>query len=263
MIQQSELVHQRGRPHKLSATIEAVDETEQLLGSASSPPIGPATQRCGPSRICGPTGLGGRRHGAGRPPPHRLLGDRERVGDVPPELATWVRLFDSGHDRKAEAHDAHAVAAVVVRTKPLRVLQLDGELKAPRMLVDWRQLRNATSSPDRRLASRRCCLTFFQRRRTRHHHQQAFRRAEQATGSTAGNRRMNHVIHIAASQLDPPRHPRARLLPAQASRRHQTFEAIRCLKRRISEAIYPVADRCPRCNNGSGRAPRGESPGVV
>ena len=37
--------------------------------------------------------------------------------------------------------------------------------------------------------------------------------------SRAGDRRMNHMIHIAADHPDPPRHPRAGLLPAQARRR--------------------------------------------
>lgn len=54
-------------------------------------------------------------------------------------LAARVRLFDTGHNRKTDAHDAHAVAAVAVRTKTLRVLQLDGELEALRMLTDRRE----------------------------------------------------------------------------------------------------------------------------
>ena len=50
-----------------------------------------------------------------------------------------VRLFDTCHNRKTDAHDAHAVAAVAVRTTTLRVLQLDGELEALRMLTDRRE----------------------------------------------------------------------------------------------------------------------------
>ena len=37
--------------------------------------------------------------------------------------------------------------------------------------------------------------------------------------SRAGNRRMNHMIHIAADHPDPPRHRRPGLLPAQDRRR--------------------------------------------
>ena len=57
----------------------------------------------------------------------------------PAKLAARVRLFDTGHNRKTDAHDAHAVAAVAVRTTTLRVLQLDGELEALRMLTDRRE----------------------------------------------------------------------------------------------------------------------------
>ena len=78
-------------------------------------------------------------NGAGRPLAQRLLEDGEQVVDVPAKLSARVRLFDTGHNRKTDAHDAHAVAAVAVRTKNLRVLQLDGELEALRMLTDRRE----------------------------------------------------------------------------------------------------------------------------
>ena len=59
--------------------------------------------------------------------------------DVPAKLAARVRLFDTGHNRKTDARDAHTVAAVAVRTTSFRVLQLDGELEALRMLTDRRE----------------------------------------------------------------------------------------------------------------------------
>ena len=81
--------------------------------------------------------------------------------------------------------------------------------------------------------------------------------------SRAGNRRMNHMIHIAAiSQIRLDTEGRG-LLPAQASRGQEAPRGHRCLKRRISDAIYRqlVADaqslRSDRC--GSGRALRGVS----
>jgi transposase len=66
------------------------------------------------------------------------VGRREQVVDVPAKLAARVRLFDTGHNRKTDAHDAHSIARVAVRTKGLRVLQVDPELEALRMLVDRR-----------------------------------------------------------------------------------------------------------------------------
>ena len=59
--------------------------------------------------------------------------------DVPAKLAARVRLFDTGHNRKTDAHDAHSIAVVAVRTDGLRVLKVDGELEALRMLTDRRE----------------------------------------------------------------------------------------------------------------------------
>jgi hypothetical protein len=67
----------------------------------------------------------------------RLLEAGEHVVDVPAKLAARVRLFDTGHNRKTDALDAHSIALVAVRTKNLRVLAVD-ELEALRMLTDRR-----------------------------------------------------------------------------------------------------------------------------
>jgi len=58
---------------------------------------------------------------------------------VPAKLSARARLFDTGHNRKTDAHDAHAVAVVAVRTKALRVLSYDSGLEALRLLVDRRE----------------------------------------------------------------------------------------------------------------------------
>jgi len=128
-------------PHKLSATIEVVDEREQFLGSGRF-----STDRAGytamltyakawPERVWAVEGA----NGAGRPLAQRLLEAGENVVDVPAKLAARVRLFDTGHNRKTDALDAHSIAIVAVRTTTLRVLQLDGELEALRMLTDRRE----------------------------------------------------------------------------------------------------------------------------
>jgi transposase len=77
-------------------------------------------------------------NGAGRPLAQRLVEAGEHVVDVPAKLAARVRLFDTAHNRKADALDAHSIAVVAVRTKTLRVLVADGELEALRMLTDRR-----------------------------------------------------------------------------------------------------------------------------
>jgi transposase len=128
-------------PHKLSATIEVVDHHEQLLGSGrfTTDKAGYAAMRTyaktWPERVWAVEGA----NGAGRPLAQRLLESGEHVVDVPAKLSARARLFDTGHNRKTDAHDAHAVAVVAVRTANLRVLKIDGELEAMRLLTDRRE----------------------------------------------------------------------------------------------------------------------------
>jgi len=95
-------------PHKLSATIEVVDDRERFLGSGRF-----ATDQAGytamltyvkswPQRVWAVEGS----NGAGRPLAQPLLEDGERVLDVPAKLAARVRLFDTGLGRKTDARDA-------------------------------------------------------------------------------------------------------------------------------------------------------------
>jgi transposase len=128
-------------PHKLSATIEVVDDHERKLGQGrfTTNRAGYAAMltyvRAWPGRTWAVEGA----NGAGRPLAQRLLEAGEDVVDVPAKLAARVRLFDTGHNRKTDAHDAHSIAMVAVRTQGLRVLALVGELEALRMLADRRE----------------------------------------------------------------------------------------------------------------------------
>jgi transposase len=128
-------------PHKLSATIEVVDHEEQLLGAGrfSTDQAGYSAMRsyakAWPDRVWAVEGASG----VGRPLAQRLLEAGEQVVDVPAKLAARVRLFDTGHNRKTDARDAHSIAIVAVRTTTLRVLQVDGELEALRILTDRRE----------------------------------------------------------------------------------------------------------------------------
>jgi Transposase len=124
-------------PHKLSATIEVVDHHERKLGEGRfrTDKAGYAAMlayvKAWPERVWAVEGA----NGVGRSLAQRLLETGEVVVDVPAKLAARVRLFDTGHNRKTDAHDAHSIAAVAVRTKTLRVLRVDGE-QALRLLVD-------------------------------------------------------------------------------------------------------------------------------
>jgi len=101
-------------PHKLSATIEVVDGHETVLatGRFGTDKAGYAAMRrqvaAYPDRVWAVEGS----NGTGRPLAQRLLADGEHVVDVPAKLSARARLLDTGHNRKTDAHDAHAVAVV-------------------------------------------------------------------------------------------------------------------------------------------------------
>jgi transposase len=128
-------------PHKLSATIEVVDDHETVLatGRFSTDKAGYAAMRKTVSEWSARLWAVEGSNGAGRSLAQRLLADAEQVVDVPAKLSARARLFDTGHNRKTDAHDAHAVAVVAVRTTGLRVLAYDVELEALRMLADRRE----------------------------------------------------------------------------------------------------------------------------
>lgn len=127
-------------PHKLSATIEVVSRKGLLVGAGRF-----GTDRAGyremrryvavwPKRVWAVEGSGG----AGRPLAQRLLEAGETVVDVPAKLAARARLFDTGHNRKTDALDAHSIAMVALRSASLRRLSADSSLEALRMLADRR-----------------------------------------------------------------------------------------------------------------------------
>ncbi|MEP6814828.1 MAG: IS110 family transposase [Marmoricola sp.] len=129
-------------PHKLSATIEVVDDREKKCGSGrfETNKAGYSAMRtyvkAWPDRVWAIEGA----NGTGRPLAQRLLEAGEHVVDVPAKLAARVRIFDTGHNRKTDARDAHSIAMVAVRTTGLRVLQIDGDLEVMRMLTDRREI---------------------------------------------------------------------------------------------------------------------------
>ncbi|MFC7497002.1 MULTISPECIES: IS110 family transposase [unclassified Nocardioides] len=159
-------------PHKLSATIEVVDDHEQMLGSGrfSTDKSGYAAMRtyakAWPDRVWAVEGA----NGVGRPLAQRLLQSGEQVLDVPAKLAARVRLFDTGHNRKTDARDAHSIAIVAVRTKTLRVMKVDGELEALRMLTRPAGSPDPASGPDRRPTPGPARRTPPRAGETRHHH---------------------------------------------------------------------------------------------
>jgi transposase len=101
-------------PQKLSATIEVVDPAERKLGDGRF-----ATDRAGYAAMLAcvkawPGRVGGRGRQRCRSFPWRSGCSRtvRSSWTSRPKLAARVRLFDTGHHRKTDAHDAHSIAAV-------------------------------------------------------------------------------------------------------------------------------------------------------
>ncbi len=67
--------------------------------------------------------------------------------DVAAKLSARVRVFDTGHARKTDATDAHAIAALHCAPRNLRVLAFDEELVALRLLTDRRDELSARCRP--------------------------------------------------------------------------------------------------------------------
>jgi transposase len=77
--------------------------------------------------------------GVGRQLAQRLVADGERVIDVPAKLSTRVRVLDTGHGRKNDPADAHAVGVAALRHHDLVEMTQDDETVALRLLSDRRR----------------------------------------------------------------------------------------------------------------------------
>jgi transposase len=127
-------------PHKLSATIEVLDDRERVLGQGRF-----GTDRGGyrqmlaaarrwPERTWAVEGS----QGIGRHVAQRLVADGEQVVDVPAKLSARARVFSTGQGRKTDATDAHSIAVVALRSSDLQTVAVDGDLVALRLLADRR-----------------------------------------------------------------------------------------------------------------------------
>src|SRR5690348_977868 len=124
-------------PHKRSATIEVIDEHEQVLGQGryGTDTNGYQTMlaagRQFPRRVWAVEGCAG----IGRHIAQRLVADGETVLDVPAKLSARMRVFDTGQGRKSDPVDAHSVAMAGLRSHGLRHVVVDDVTVALRLLV--------------------------------------------------------------------------------------------------------------------------------
>jgi len=121
-------------PHKRSATIEVINDRENVLAQGRF-----GTDRAGYQAML----KLGRQHkdriwavegcnGIGKHIAQRLVADGEIVVDVPAKLSARARVFDTGQGRKTDPVDAHSVAVAALRSKGLRqVVAARGRQEVP------------------------------------------------------------------------------------------------------------------------------------
>ena len=140
-------------PAKRSHTIEVISAGEKVLatGRFENTNDGYRAMRAlgkrWPTRVWAVEGASG----VGRQLAQRLLSDGERVLDVPSKLSTRVRAMDTGHGRKNDPADAHAVAVVGLRTADLRQVTVDDQMVSLRLLSARRRdlVRSRTQAVNR------------------------------------------------------------------------------------------------------------------
>lgn len=184
--------------------------------------------------------------------------------DVPPKLSSRVRVLSTGNARKNDALDATFTALAALRNDRLASVQPEdgpeGHAEILRLLSERREdlvcertralnrlhvlLRDLLSDPVGKQLSANAAAKLLRRARPKH---PAGRVApiEASSGevvrhrlSLAGNRRLNQVMHMIAvcqARSDPRGGAYHRKKLAEGKSRR---EAIRCLKRRVSDAVY-------------------------
>jgi transposase len=135
-------------PHKATHTAVAVDDDERVIGEftleASSAQVERLTGWADrfTKREWAVESANGLGHLIGR----QLVAAGETVFDVPPVLASRVRLLGSGRSQKNDPNDARSVAIAALRSDRLATVQRDDHVAVLRLLVkrhrDMAQLRN-------------------------------------------------------------------------------------------------------------------------
>ncbi|MDA1062418.1 MAG: transposase, partial [Chloroflexi bacterium] len=127
-------------PHKRTHTAVAVDEHRQKLGELEVVASSTMTQTllrwasAWPVRRWAIEGS----DGLGRLLAQQLVAADETVVDVPPTLASRVRLLRTGHGRKTDRIDALSVAEIAASREDLRQVVTDGNTAVLRLLADRR-----------------------------------------------------------------------------------------------------------------------------
>jgi len=126
-------------PHKATHTAVAIDESEVVLGEITLPADRSQTKTLidwadrvdGGGRIWAVEAAGG----LGYLLSQQLVASGERVVDVPPVLASRVRVLGSGRSDKNDPNDALSVAVAALRQPGLAVVRREDHAQILRMLA--------------------------------------------------------------------------------------------------------------------------------
>ncbi len=126
-------------PHKATHTAVAINETETVLGELTIPADCSQTKTLldwaenldGDGRLWAVEAAGG----LGYLLSQQLVANGEHVVDVPPVLASRVRLLGSGRSEKNDPNDARSVAIAALRQPGLAVVRPEDHTQVLRMLA--------------------------------------------------------------------------------------------------------------------------------
>jgi transposase len=135
-------------PHKATHTAVAVDDDENVIGEFTL-----ETSSNQVERLCGWADRFTKRewavesaNGLGYLIARQLVAAGETVFDVPPVLASRVRLLGSGKSQKNDPNDARSIAIAALRSDRLAVVEPDDHVTVLRLLAkrhrDMARLRN-------------------------------------------------------------------------------------------------------------------------
>ncbi|MEY2432288.1 MAG: hypothetical protein QOC92_2013 [Acidimicrobiaceae bacterium] len=141
-------------PHKRSHTAAVLDDEEQLVGELRV--LADRRQRDRLLEFAKPftprTWAIEAASGLGSLLAQQLVAAGETVLDVPPALSARVRVLDSGHNDKNDAHDARSAAVVAMRHSKLHTVTESDHAQVLRLLTDrHRQLSRARTQAVNRL----------------------------------------------------------------------------------------------------------------
>jgi len=194
----------------------------------------------------------------------QLVGAGEKVVDVPPKLAARARLLDNGETNKNDPNDARSVAVAALRAKRLSEITKEDHAAVMRL---WARRRKDLTSSRTRVANRLHAVILelvpggyageiyankVARLRSHFAAYNGSAPIEVSSGpkklyrlSMRGSRQLNHALHMAAVTQVRHAHSEGRAYYDRKVTEGKTHkEALRALKRRISDALYAamVAD---------------------